>query len=361
MGKQLEKANHDFIRYANCWEDADILLEGLSVQPGERVFSIGSAGDNSFSLLLNNPELVLAVDINEVQLHLIELKKAAFKTLNYKEFLEFLGFEACNDRIQLFVRIKNELPNEPADYWTENRSQIESGIIYEGKFEKYFELFRNKVLPLVQSQENVADLFLLKSKDEQQKFFDKRWNNWRWRLLFKVFFSKFIMGRFGRDPAFLKEVKIPVSTFILGTAKRHLSSVQCQKNYFLNFIMKGHFENELPHYARPENFETIKANVENLKTFKGFAEEAFKVHGSFNKFNLSNIFEYMNPTVFSSVAADIVEHATPKARIAYWNLMVERKIAQVNEQVSHDTETSKRLTKIDNGFFYSCINIDIKK
>lgn len=360
MSKQLETASHDFIRYANCWEDADILLEALQVQADERVFSIGSAGDNSFSMLINNPEMVLAVDINEAQLHLIELKKAAFQVLNYSEFLQFLGFNESKNRFDLYERVKANLPADSIDYWSQNLAQIQQGIIYQGKFEKYFGLFRKKVLPLVQSKRNVDELFREKSNLEQRNFFEKHWNNWRWRALFKIFFSKFVMGRFGRDPAFLKEVKIPVSTFILRQSQRHLSSKNCQRNYFLYFIMNGRFNSDLPHYARPENFDKIKANVSRLNTFKGFAEEAFKTHGKFDKFNLSNIFEYMSPEVFKSVADDIVNHANPNARIAYWNLMVDRKIAEVNDQVMHDGQTSENLTEIDKGFFYSRFQLCIK-
>ena len=46
-------ANADFsrIRYAQCWEDADVLLDALDVQPGDTCLSIASAGDNSLALL----------------------------------------------------------------------------------------------------------------------------------------------------------------------------------------------------------------------------------------------------------------------------------------------------------------------
>ncbi len=44
-------ANADFsqIRYAQCWEDADVLLDALDVQAGDTCLSIASAGDNSLS------------------------------------------------------------------------------------------------------------------------------------------------------------------------------------------------------------------------------------------------------------------------------------------------------------------------
>ena len=39
------------IRYAQCWEDADVLLQALAVQPGDVCLSIASGGENTLSLL----------------------------------------------------------------------------------------------------------------------------------------------------------------------------------------------------------------------------------------------------------------------------------------------------------------------
>ena len=38
------KAAFTAIRYAQCWEDADILLEGLDVQEGDVCLGIGQPG-----------------------------------------------------------------------------------------------------------------------------------------------------------------------------------------------------------------------------------------------------------------------------------------------------------------------------
>ena len=56
------------LRYAQCWEDADILLDALGVQPREICVSIASAGDNSLSLLTRSPARVIAVDLNPAQM-----------------------------------------------------------------------------------------------------------------------------------------------------------------------------------------------------------------------------------------------------------------------------------------------------
>jgi S-adenosylmethionine-diacylglycerol 3-amino-3-carboxypropyl transferase len=66
------KASFEKIRYAQCWEDADILLEGLDIQEGDVCLGIGSAGDNCLSMLTRNPAKVIAVDMNPAQLACIE-------------------------------------------------------------------------------------------------------------------------------------------------------------------------------------------------------------------------------------------------------------------------------------------------
>lgn len=358
MGEQLKKVRHDIIRYANCWEDADVLLEALKVAKGDRVLSIGSAGDNSFSLLTLHPKIVVAVDINPVQLELIQLKKAAFKTLNHDEFLCFLGFVNNSERAFLFQKVKAVLPEQSAQFWSARLEEIENGIIYQGKFEKYFYSFQTKILPLIHSKKKVKKLFQPKNAKEQAQYFEEHWNSIRWRLLFKLFFSRFVMGRLGRDPQFLKEVDISVSRYILEKAAQSLGTVDCQSNYFLEFILKGKFERTLPHYARKENFELIRTNIDRLEIFNGLAEEAFQQYGKFDQFNLSNIFEYMNKDLFASVSKNLVQNGTSKSRYAYWNLMVPRKMATINDQIT--PKKSKYLQQKDKGFFYADFIVEQK-
>jgi len=113
MDKDLTKrVKFDILRYANCWEDAEILIQGLQPQKGSKILSIGSAGDNSFSLLTTNPELVVAVDINKIQLYLIELKRSCIKNLPRQDTLAFLGFLPSDEREARFKSIKNDLTDE---------------------------------------------------------------------------------------------------------------------------------------------------------------------------------------------------------------------------------------------------------
>ncbi len=354
QAQQLNKVNFDIIRYSNCWEDADVLLEGLNPQEGGRFLSIGSAGDNSFSLLTTMPEFVVAVDISEVQLFLIELKKVAIRKLSYPTFLEFLGFRRSSSRAELFGSLKNELSPKGKEFWEQNMKAIESGIIYMGKFEKYFAFFRKIIIPLIHNKRTIDRLFSEKTTVEQDIFYNEKWNTWRWRLLFKIFFSKMVMGRFGRAPEFLRQVEIPVSEYIFQKSEKHLKSTRSQNNYFLHFILTGNFGKQLPHYARPENFEIIKRNIDKLHLFHGSAEDALKEYAKINYLNLSNIFEYMDASLSKNVIKILLKKSAPDARMAYWNLMVERNIENIFPgEVTTCRKLSSRLTNIDKGFFYS--------
>lgn len=348
-----DKARFDFIRYANVWEDASVLRKALQIQAGEKVLSIASGGDNCFYLLIDAPSLVVAVDLSGAQLYLVELKKQAIKHLGYEDVLALLGFRVSEQRLELFNRISRHLSEEAQQYWKERSDIIESGLIHDGKFEKYFQTFSSKVLPFIHSKKKTLALLQPKSDTAQKAFFDQHWNTWRWRTLFKIFFSKRLMGWLGRDPAFLKQVEINVSEFILSQAERQLSSTRAHNNHMLRYNLTGDFGELLPEYLRPENFKTIKENIDVLQCFKGYAQEAAAKFGSFDAFNLSNIFEYISSDDFSSVGKSFVDIANPNARFAYWNLMVPRKLSALFRELEFQKDLCAELMENDKGFYYS--------
>lgn len=366
-----QKVDFGILRYACCWEDADFLLQNIDLQGNSNILSIGSAGDNSFSLLTKNPKLLVICDVSEVQLYLIELKKILIEKLNHIEILIFLGYENDkkntenykNFRIKTFEKIKNELSNSAKTYFETHIDLIKNGIIYQGKFEKYLLLFSQKILPFIHSQPEIDGLFEPKSQREQIKFYNRKWNTWRWKLLFKFFFSRFLMGRLGRSPEFLKQVGVSVGKHIFNKTAKQLSDTNAQTNFMLQFMLcgdfKGAFENTLPHYLKEENFKKIKQNLLSNSTQivleKGFAEEiAVKYKNQnieFDAMNLSNIFEYMDEETFIKTSKTLLSATAKDGKLAYWNLMVERIISNhfIEETKNIDLKNS---SKKDDGFFY---------
>ena len=348
MDNKLDNISHDYLRYANCWEDADLLLKEMNVSAGSRILSIASAGDNSFSLLTKDPSKIVAVDLNLVQLYLVELKKAAFKSCTYTEFIQFLGFSKCENRLSLFNKLVHNLEINSKRYWEQHLDEIERGIIYEAKFEKYFLYFSRKIVPIIHNKTRVNKLFEEKSLKEQQYYFSEKFNTWRWRLLFKIFFSKYVMGKFGRDPKFMEEVDLNVGSYIFQKTSDHMSSELAQKNHFLDFIMRGKFNIQLPHYAREQNFQIIKSRVDRLSTYHGKVEDVKGLGLKFDAFNLSNIFEYLPKAYCLNISKDLEQLANENAIVLYWNLMVDRNLSNLNTAF----ESIKVEDQKDLGFFY---------
>ncbi|MEO5929249.1 MAG: DUF3419 family protein, partial [Candidatus Kapaibacterium sp.] len=270
MSDIRERAQFDIIRYANCWEDADILVEALRLRPGLACMSIASAGDNSLALLAAAPSLVLAVDISPVQIACSDLKRAAIAELDHPDFLAFLGFHpAVRDRLEIYRLLRPVLTAEAREYWDRSGDVIASGVIHAGKFESYFHLFRRRVLPLVHGRRDVAALLAPKTGEERVEFYRRRWDTRRWRWMFRLFFSRFVMGRMGRDPEFFRYVEGSVAERILGRVKYALTELPAHDNPYMTYILTGGFGNALPFYARLENFAAIRENLGALRLFRG--------------------------------------------------------------------------------------------
>ena len=360
MSKGIEeRAKFDKIRYANCWEDPELLLEVF--EDSGKFISIASAGDNSLSLLTKNPELVYAVDLSIPQIACSELKKYAIKYLDYENFLKVLGFKPCDNRLEIYKSIEEKLSLQSRYYFEQNPEIIENGIIHQGKFEHYFQLFATKIMPLVHNQKNLTELFLPKSIQAQKMFYDKTWNNWRFKALFKVFFNKFIMGRLGRDKEFFKYVDVSmISKNIKERADRALRDVPTWNNPYVNYILLNNFDYSLPHFAKEENFNTIKQNIDALEIKTGTINEVAKNSGmKFDGFNLSDIFEYMDKDLFKKVSLELLSSANKVAKFCYWNMMVDRRISEIlPENFEYKKELSQELYLKDRAFFYKNFIID---
>jgi S-adenosylmethionine-diacylglycerol 3-amino-3-carboxypropyl transferase len=350
------RADFSIIRYAQCWEDADTLLGGLQIRPGDVCFSIGSGGENSLSLLSCAPQKVTAVDLSPAQNACLELKTAGFRKLSHPELLEFVGVRPSRRRLALYDSLRKDLTTAARRYWDANPSVIASGLLAAGKFERYFALFRRWILPLTQSRRTVEALFKPRTLTERREFYQTRWNNWRWRALFRLFFSRFVMGRLGRDPHFFDYVEGNVAAPIFARSRHALTEIDPAKNPYLQWIVTGRFVTALPHAWRAENFAPIRSHIDRLEIELASVESclARTADASIDRFNLSDIFEYISPSGSEALFHDIVRCGRSGGRLAYWNMEAPRRCppALAGRVIALD-ELSQRLYRETMTFFYS--------
>lgn len=346
------KGNFSLIKYSQCWEDTNLVLNTLDIKPGDICLSIAAAGDNSLSLLTRSPKKVIAIDLNPCQLALLQLKVKAIKELDYDQFVTLFGYDQnIESRIGLYLKIEQKLDSKTREFWSQNLSLINSGIADCGQLEYYFRLFRKRVLPLIHSRSLTRKLFTKRSKQKRADFFFNRWNTRSWRLFSKIFFSRYTLEKFGRDQAFFDYAKTSLSSQIASRLKDALVNQDPAKNPYLHWILLGRYDfenNIVPHWLEPQNFQCIKANIDRLEIEQNSLESYLSNYKgqAIDCFNLSDIFEYMSEDNFYTCLALIESKASDGARLAYFNMLVDR-IARTNQLEECSIKKSNQT------FFYS--------
>lgn len=353
------RASFSFIRYASVWEDADVLCEALApAAAGGRLLSIASAGDNALALLTLDPAEVVAADLSPVQLACVELRIVAFRNLDHPHLLAFLGTAPAADRGATYRSLRGELSAEARAFWDAQPEAVAGGIIHAGKFERYLRAFRTRILPLVHPRRRIVRLREERSPAEQEAFYVREWDTWRWRALFRLFFSRAVMGRMGRDPAFFSHVQGSVGSRILARTRHALTALPVHSNPYVAYIMTGNYPPEaLPRYLRPEWFEAIRSRTGRIRLVQAPVETAGE--GRFDGYNLSDIFEYMSPAEHDRCYGALVDRANPGARLVYWNLLAPRgRPDALSDRVEPLRQTADALHARDLAWFYGALHVD---
>lgn len=348
------------IRYANCWEDSRLLVKALRPGPGTRILSIASAGDNSLHLLSHGAE-VIAADLNLTQLACVELRVAAVRRMSDPDALAFLGFNPMDNRLAAYAGLREVLSAASRSFWDANPGLIAGGVIHGGKFEHYFRLFRRRVLPLVHGRSVVEALQQPRDKAAREHFYEHCWNNRRWRWLFKLFFSRSVMGRMGRDPEFFRYVEGSVAARIMMRARYALTQLETHNNPYLKYVLTGGFNAAMPDWTHPGVLAGIRRHAGRLTLFHGGIEAAAARYGAagFDGYNLSDIFEYMDAGSSALLYGRLLEHARDGARLAYWNMLVPRGCPPRHaDRATPLNDLAGRLFARDRAFFYSAFHVD---
>lgn len=342
------------IRYGQCWEDADVLLQGLAIQPGDDCLAIASAGDNALAMLTRHPGRVVAIDRNAAQLACLALRVAAYRQLDHGGLLELVGSRPSRRRRALYLECRPALQAGARRFWDRHPGLIEAGLGAAGRFERYFRFFRRLVVPCCHPRPRVEALLREKSAAERRLFYDRTWNNRRWRLLMRLFCSRFVLG-FGRDRRFFEQVEGPVARPLLRRIRRTLVTLAPSENPYLEWILTGRHRRVRPLALRREHFETIRQNLDRLSwhhtSLAGFlrAQPAAR----FDRFNLSDVFEYVPPPRYHALLHELTRVGRSGGRLAYWNLLVDRqRPPALGDRLHPLSEEARRLHQQDKALFY---------
>ena len=356
-----EKARFDRIRYAQCWEDADILLAAADVSAGDTCLSIASAGDNTLALVGAGAGKVIAADLSAAQIACLELRVAAYRTLSHAEFLALLGQNDSDERLDIYARCRTQLSASSRVFWDTRPKLLQQGIAQGGKFERYLRLFRQFLLPLTQRARTVRRLFELDTVEQRRKLYNENWNNRRWRFLCTVFFGRASLGRFGRDPSFTRFADETVWASLQRRIPQAMVVQDPSDNPYLQWILQGRFHSALPWAWREENFAKIRDNLDALEWHCDSIETVLSrlPNNTLNHCNLSDIFEYMSAPAYERLLNEFIRVGAPGCRLVYWNVVVKRsRPERLSSSLTSLRGLANKLHAEDKAFFYRDLVIE---
>jgi S-adenosylmethionine-diacylglycerol 3-amino-3-carboxypropyl transferase len=323
---------------------------------------MAASGDHALAPLLDEPHSLIAVDRSLSQCCLMELKLAALERLSYGELLEFVGFRATDRRAAVYRRIRHALSPHARVFWNERKGLVERGILHVGRLERYFALFRRFVLPCIHSRRTCEELFACRTLAEQRDFYRDRWDRARWRWWIRVFFNRAVMGRLGREVRTFRYVERDVAATLRERARHALTEMPVAGNWFLSSILCGSYEPsaELPPYLREENHAKLRGLLPRVTIVHDDVERLLGEtrDGTFHKFCLSDVFEYLSEEATDAVFAEVWRTGAAGATISYRELMVPRAPgASLAARLVEDEDLGAVCHRRDRSFVYGAHHV----
>lgn len=381
MLQRLFAAWFDAFVYNQIWEDPRVDIEALRIDEDSRILTISSGGCNALNYLLESPEHVTAVDLNQNHIYLLNLKIAACKFMpGYSEYFEFFGEGKGPDTQAIYIKyIANNLDRRTRSFWESNTlggsilfgdriSFFRNDGLYEHSRNGYFLRFFHRLARLLGCRPEAV--LEARTLDEQQQLFAEH---------IDPFFDSLIIRTVGKLPVTMFGLGIPpqqyeelkkdlsengsVIDIYRERAKRLACDFPITENYFAWQAFGRIYDTErrqaIPEYLKEGNFEVLRSNIGRLTSKVGSATDEILNNplGTFNRFVLLDAQDWMNSEQVAELWTAIAERSKPGARIIFRTAgsasPVESSLPnQLRSRFQYDGETSARLFKSDRASIY---------
>lgn len=344
------RIDFSFIRYSIVWEDLHALQNTLQVNARDRVLCITSAGDNVLGLLLYQPAVLHAIDINPAQNALLRLKQEAIARLNYNEFCILAGLRQGN-RSRLVSKLFPEQDHSEQEQWLNNDLLMDKGFIFLGKLERYLAAFQHQ---FITHDVRVRNLLHAEQEQERKDLFGQLMQPVKQQ--FQDYFNNDNMGNRGRDPRMLKYVRVSTGDHFFNKLQQKCAARQLLNNPFVTYFLTGNFTRDaLPPYLQPENFNRLKKAVHLVQTIDADLESYLTSveAGYYTRASLSNIFEYVSQQHTAETHRLMYDAIASGGRWVYWNLLVDRQVPEdIKQRCKVTISSDDQLNREEHSFFF---------
>ncbi|KAI1131258.1 hypothetical protein F5Y10DRAFT_80431 [Nemania abortiva] len=223
--KKHTQFNNEYI-YAFTWEDTRVDERILKLKPSDVVLAITSAGDNILSYALQGPARIHAVDLNPTQNHLLELKVAAFQSLEYEDLWKIFGEGKHPDfRALLISKMSPHLSSRAFQYWLSNHhifTKNRGGLYDTGGSKHGIRIFR-WITQVFGCRAAVKDLLAARTLNEQREI----WRNRVRPALLSRLVSNFVVSQ---ESFLWTALGVPKNQLAILEADHAVSDVVCGPN-----------------------------------------------------------------------------------------------------------------------------------
>lgn len=348
------------LNYSSSNEDSRSELRALQIKPGDAVLCITGSGGRTLDLLTENPAIIVSIDFAPCQNFLLELKLAAIRHLEYEEYLEFLGVHLSEKREEVYHALRDALSTEARIYWDANIEFIKQGIIYQGRWEKYFRLLARLVS--LARPKLLARLFDCKNMSEQSDVWQEQWDDWLWRCFLRLISSKLIWKYGLGDPGFYKYVPDDFSVYRYLAEKFNATfeNIPIDKSPFARLLFFGRYDRDgvLPLYLQKNNYQKLRDSRTWVQMVTGSLTAYLQncKCKRFDKYSLSDFASYTSADDYRQIWQGIIKTASPGARVCERQFLVKRELpVEIQSHITRDENLEHELEKFDDSIFYSFV------
>ena len=349
------------INYSAANEDGASELAALRLDARSRVLCITASGARPLELLLGDPESVVAVDFNATQNPLLELKMAAYCTLDYAAFAAFIGLRPGDaaGRRDTYVRLASQLSPPARIYWDAQASKLAHGILYCGRWESFMRLFARLTFS---RRDLLRRLFACQTLPEQAELWRREWDNGVWRGFLGAISQRWLWRYVLREPGV---VNVPADFDVAGYLHARFAHVAQTRLFrdtpYLSLMLRGSYDpaGGLPLHLAPEHYETIRARLGRITVLTqdlALLLEEPESRGAYDAFSVSDFSSYASPAFHERIWRGMEQSARPGARVCERQFLVKH---QTLNSGHRDDALERKLAETDGAFIYSFICVTL--
>lgn len=315
--------------YNASWEDPRIDRQLLNLDNNSKVVVLTSAGCNVLDYLIDSPAEINAIDVNPRQNALLNLKLALIKRGNFDDLFKMFGEGAHENFRGVYEEVKQYLSEDECTFWDEKIDYFD-----ENSKKKSFYYYGTSGLLawiitryLGRNQELRTKLFSLfdaTDLNEQKRIYEEvepllwgKFISWLVRQPFVL-----TLAGVPRPQVKLIDQQYPggVGGFISDKLRHVFTEILAHDNYFWRVYLTGSYSaNCCPNYLKQENFETLRKNVDRVKTHNntvtGFLKSKQEKYSHFILLDHQDWLAQHDPDALREEWEMILERSQPGSKI----------------------------------------------